>query len=236
MGEHSKIEWCRSTQNFWYGCHKVSPGCLNCYVYRDMPRYGRDPSVVTRSKTTFYDPLRWEDPHHIFTCSWSDFFIKEADPWRDEAWDIIRQTPQHIYQILTKRPQRILDNLPSDWPLANVGLGVTVENRRHGFPRIEILRNIPAEVRFLSAEPLLEDLGRVNLKGIDWVIVGGESGPKGRRMDTAWAHHLRDQCVKANLPFFFKQWGHYDENGNSVGKKKAGRLLDGREWNQMPRK
>jgi protein gp37 len=202
---------------------------------REMRRYGRDPWVVTRSKTTFYDPLRWKEPKLIFTCSWSDFFIEEADVWRPEAWDIIRRTSQHTYQILTKRPQRIFGHLPSDWPLANVWLGVTVENRHQGLPRVDILRNIPAAVRFISAEPLLEDLGKVDLEGIDWVIIGGESGARARRMQPAWARSLRDLCLAQNVPVFFKQWGHYDQDGNAVGKKKAGRLLDGREWNDMPR-
>ena len=234
MGECSKIEWCDATQNFWYGCRKVSPGCAGCYVYRDMPRFGRDPSKVVRSKTTFYDPLRWKDRHFIFTCSWSDFFIEEADAWRDEAWDVIRRTPQHVYQILTKRAGRIANHLPSEWPLPNVWLGVTVEDRRHGLPRIDILRDIKAEVRFISGEPLLEDLGQINLVGVDWVIIGGESGPKARRMEPDWARRLRDQAIQAGVPVFFKQWGEFDESGNRVGKKKAGRILDGREWDNMP--
>jgi len=203
-------------------------------MYREQRRYGRDPTVVVASKTTFNDPLKWKDGRRIFTCSWSDFFIEEADPWRARAWDIISQTPRHVYQILTKRPERIADHLPRDWPLPNVWLGVTVENRRHGLPRMDILRKIPARLRFFSAEPLLEDLGLLDLKGFDWAIIGGESGPKARRMHPDWARHIRDQCIAANVPVFFKQWGEFDPSGNRVGRKKAGRVLDGREWNDVP--
>jgi protein gp37 len=236
MAKDSKIEWCESTQNFWYGCKKISPGCAHCYAYRDMPRYGLDPSKVVRSKTTFYNPLKWNKGRLIFACSWSDFFIKEADAWRAEAWHVIRVTPHHIYQILTKRPERIASHLPFDWPLPNVWLGVSVEDRSYGIPRIDILREIPAVVRFISAEPLLEDLGPINLQGIDWVIIAGESGPKSRRMDPEWARNIRDQCIAKKIPVFFKQWGEFNEHGNRVGKKNAGRILDGREWNDMPLK
>jgi protein gp37 len=234
MGEKTKIQWCDSTWNPWRGCHKVSPGCDNCYMHRDQRRYGRDPSVVVRSKTTFYDPHKWKEGRLIFVCSWSDFFIEEADRWRNDAWGMIRLERQHIYEILTKRPERIVDNVPPDWPLPNVWLGVTVEDREHGLPRMDILREIPSVVRFISCEPFLEDLGEVNLKGIDWVIVGGESGPKARKMEADWVRNLRDQCVRAGVSFFFKQWGEFNQEGERVGKKKAGRVLDGREWNEMP--
>lgn len=234
MGQNSRIEWCGGTWNPWRGCHKVGPGCQNCYMYREQRRYGRDPTVVVRSKTTFSDPLKWKERKLIFTCSWSDFFIEESDGWRDEAWDIIRCTPHHVYQILTKRPHRIADHLPLDWPLANVWLGVTVENRRHGLPRMDMLRSIPAAVHFISAEPLLEDLGRLNLDGMEWVIVGGESGPSARRMNPAWARRIRDQCAKLGIPFFFKQWGEFNQYGIRIGKKKAGRVLDARQWDQIP--
>ena len=235
MAKETHIEWTTSTHNPWRGCHKISPGCANCYMFRMQRRYGRDPGVVVRSKTTFLDPLKWKDPRLIFTCSWSDFFIEDADPWRTEAWDVIRATPLHTYQILTKRPENISDRLPDDWPLPNVWLGVTVEDRINGLPRIDILRGIPTAVRFISAEPLLEDLGEVDLSGIDWAIIGGESGPKARRIKPEWARSLRDQCVEAGIPLFFKQWGEFDEFGKRVGKQKAGRILDDREWVEMPR-
>jgi protein gp37 len=181
---------------------------------------------VVRGRTTFRLPVKWKDPKMIFTCSWSDFFIKEADQWRAEAWDVIRSTPHHTYQILTKRPERIVDHLPEDWPLPNVWLGVSVENPCF-YTRIAVLRDIPAPVRFLSLEPLLAAMPDLPLDGISWVIVGGESGPKCRPMNSAWVCEIRDRCQEANVPFFFKQWG---------GKRKdmTGRTLEGRLWDEMP--
>jgi protein gp37 len=271
LGNKSAIEWTDATWNPWHGCHKISPGCKFCYMYREKKQYGQDPNLVVRSKTKFYDPLKWKEPRLIFTCSWSDWFIEEADAWRDEAWDIIRRTPQHTYQILTKRIDRAVHPLTKTAAgripvpaLPNVWLGVSVEDRER-LSRIDLLRQTPAAVRFLSLEPLLEDLGPLDLRGIDWVIVGGESGPGARPMHPAWARSIRDQCVAAEVPFFFKQWGEWapptsdalrawwvalsrptrmgprsHEFGDGdgavrVGKKSAGRLLDGREWNEMPR-
>lgn len=226
MGRSSGIEWTEGTWNPWHGCVKVSPGCAHCYMYREKRRYGQEPSTVTRSKTTFDAPLKWHEPRLVFTCSWSDFFIKEADPWRAEAWDIIRATPQHTYQVLTKRPERVAAHLPKGWPLENVWLGVSVENPRF-FWRIALLRQIPSHLRFLSLEPLLAPMPSIPLEGISWVIVGGESGPKCRPIRVEWVREIRDQCVKAGVPFFFKQWG-------GPRKDVAGRMLDGRLWNEMP--
>jgi protein gp37 len=226
MGESSAIEWTEATWNPWHGCHKVSPGCAHCYMYREKKRYGQEPSVVARSKTTFDAPLKWNEPRMIFTCSWSDFFIEEADPWRPEAWDIIRATPHHTYQVLTKRPERIDAHVPEDWPFENVWLGVSVENPRF-YWRIERLRQIPARLRFLSLEPLLAPMPSVPLDGISWVIVGGESGPQCRSMKADWVREIRDQCVSAGLTFFFKQWG-------GPRKDVTGRVLDGRVWSGMP--
>jgi protein gp37 len=169
--------------------------------------FGQDPAKVIRSsRQTFTAPLKWKTPFKVFTCSWSDFFHPTAAPWRDEAWDIIRQTP-HAYQILTKRALRIAEALPNDWGQGyeNVWLGVTVENRRHGLPRMDILRDVPATIRFLSIEPLLEDLGKIDLSGIDWVIVGGEIGPSARPMNPEWAMAVREQCRASGVPFFLKQ-------------------------------
>ncbi len=251
MSEKTGIEWTGATWNPWHGCHKISPGCKNCYMFREKKQYGQNPDVVVRSKTKFTDPLKWKEPRLIFTCSWSDWFIEEADAWRDEAWDIIRRTPQHTYQILTKRTDRMLSHIPLV-RLPNVWFGVSIESRAY-LHRMEALKVLNASVRFLSLEPLLEDLGALDLRGIDWVIVGGESGGSGVRfMQANWARSIRDQCEAAEVPFFFKQWGEYlpdsqnhgmTEEGRSlaqgwqgirVGKKAAGRLLDGREWNQMP--
>lgn len=248
MSERSAIEWTDSTWNPWYGCTKVSPGCAHCYMFREQTMYGRNPEIVTRSKTKFNDPLRWKEGRRVFTCSWSDWFHEAADPWRDEAWEIIRRTPQHTYQILTKRPERIREHLPADWGegYRNVWLGTSVENQRHAF-RAGVLAGIPARVRFVSAEPLL---GPVDLTGlyrsevpdwhgareiiplhwIDWVIVGGESGPKARAMDETWARSLRDQCFGASVAFFLKQLG-------GVRDKRGGEsaILDGERHTEFPR-
>jgi len=168
MGQTSAIEWTEATWNPWHGCLKVSPGCAHCYMYRDKRRYGQDPTLVVRSKTAFDSPRRWKDAKMIFTCSWSDFFVEHADQWRAAAWDVIRQTPQHTYQILTKRPERIRDHLPEGWPFRNVWLGVSVENPRF-YHRIESLKVIPASIRFLSLEPLLASMPSVPLEGFSWV-------------------------------------------------------------------
>jgi protein gp37 len=228
MGERSAIEWTEATWNPWHGCLKISPGCAHCYMYRDKRRYGQEPTVIARSKTAFAAPSRWKEAKMIFTCSWSDFFIAEADEWRAEAWEIIRATPQHTYQILTKRPERICDHLPSGWPFQNVWLGVSVENPRF-YRRIETLRQIPAHVRFLSLEPLLSSMPYLPLDGISWVVVGGESGPKCRPMRPEWVREIQQQCRKVGAAFFFKQWG-------GPRKDVTGRTLDGKTWNAMPRK
>src|ERR1700730_8023129 len=169
MAETSAIEWTQATWNPWHGCHKVSPGCAHCYMYRDKRRYGQDPSTVVRSKTSFDAPQKWDEAKVIFTCSWSDFFVAEADEWRTEAWEVIRQTPRHTYQILTKRPERIPGHLPSGWPFPNVWLGTSVENPRF-YWRIEALKGVAASVRFLSLEPLLSSMPSLPLNGISWVV------------------------------------------------------------------
>lgn len=221
MGK-TNIAWTNYSHNFWYGCKKVSQGCRSCYAEREMKRFGKDFNSITRAKG-FDKPLKWKGPAMVFTCSWSDFFIEEADPWRDEAWEIIRQTPYLIYQILTKRAENIPDRLPGDWGggYDNVWLGVSIESQEH-ILRAFMLNKIPAKVRFISAEPLL---GEIYLKphltqwvpvkddpkythvvrGIDWVIVGGESGPNFRSMDLKWAVSLAEQCHKTLAGFFMKQ-------------------------------
>jgi protein gp37 len=204
MGRNTRIGWADDTWNPWQGCLKISPGCKYCYMYSDKTRYGQDPAVVVRSKTTFSDPQRWKAPQRIFTCSWSDFFIEQADAWRPEAWEIIRRTPQHTYLVLTKRPERMADHLPQGWPWPHVWLGVSVETRDYR-GRADVLRLIPAAKRFLCCEPLLEDLGRLDLHGIHWVIVGGESGTHHRPMEIAWAASIRDQCLAAGVQLYVKQ-------------------------------
>lgn len=211
MGQNTNIEWCDSSWNPWHGCHKVSPGCKFCYMFREKKQYGQEGNVVVRSKTKFRDPLKWTGPRRVFTCSWSDWFIEEADPWRDDAYAIIRATPQHTYQILTKRIERAAGRLP-DPPLRNLWLGVSVEDRLRKH-RIEALRDIPAALRFLSLEPLLEDLGTLDLRGIGWVIVGGESGPEARGCHMAWIEYIVDQCASEGIPCFVKQLGANPRDG-----------------------
>ena len=225
MGKDSKISWTDHTWNPWQGCKKVSAGCQNCYMFRDKKRYGQDPDTVIRSKpATFNKPMAWKDPAMVFVCSWSDFFIEEADAWRDDAWEIIRNSQHLTFQILTKRPERIKECLPDDWGdgYPNVWMGVTAENQEMADLRIPVLMNVPAETRFISCEPLI---GKVNLwkntsgevgapawdgnhtfiEGIDWVIAGGESGPDARIMLTSWAEAIRFQCKISHVPFFMKQ-------------------------------
>ena len=169
MGDKTAISWTEKTWNPWQGCTKVSPGCAHCYMFRDKRKYGQNPEVVVRSKDpTFYAPLKWKEPALVFTCSWSDFFHADADNWREEAWEIIRKTPHLTYQILTKRPERILEHLPSDWGAfgyPNVWLGTSVENQRWAKVRIPLLLQVPAVIRFLSCEPLLGPLDLVAAVG-----------------------------------------------------------------------
>ncbi len=159
MSETTGIAWTQSTWNPWMGCTRVSPGCANCYMFRDQIRYGNNPEVVRRSKTKFNDPLKWKEPKLIFTCSWSDWFHPAADAWRDDAWEIIQNTPNHTYQILTKRPELMASRLPGDWGSGypNVWLGVSIESQRYDY-RAALLCQFPARVRFISAEPLLDRL------------------------------------------------------------------------------
>jgi protein gp37 len=235
MAQTTSIAWTDRTWNPWRGCQKISPGCANCYMFAAQRRFGRDPGTVTRTKT-WRDPFRWQaeaeetdQRFRVFTCSWSDWFHESADSWRGEAWDVVRQTPRLIYQILTKRPAGIDPRLPLDWGKGyeNVWLGVSVENRRHGLPRIDRLREVPAALRFLSIEPLLEDLGEIDLSGIGWVIVGGESGAGWRPMEHDWALSIRDQCLEHNVPFFFKQ--------SSAPRPESGILLAGKVHREFPR-
>lgn len=233
MSATTAIEWTNATWNPWRGCTKVSPGCDHCYMFREQHRYGNDPSVVVRSKSTFDAPRRWAAGRRIFTCSWSDWFHPAADAWRAEAWEIIRATPQHTYQILTKRPNRIARHLPDDWGAGypNVWLGVSVEHQDRIF-RLERLATIPAVVRFVSAEPLLGPVDLALWRGgriVDWVIAGGESGPTHRPMELDWARSLRDQCVEHRIPFLLKQLGGWP---NKRGGDQA--LLDGLRWVEFP--
>jgi len=203
MGNKTSIEWTDKTWNPWQGCRKVSTGCKNCYMYSDKKRYGQDPAKIVRSKTVFKAPNKWKESALVFVCSWSDFFIEDADEWRNEAWEIIRNSPHLTFQILTKRPENIKDRLPLDWPLDNVWLGVTAENQEMADKRIPILLSIPANVHFVSIEPMI---GPVSLKAyheIDWVICGGESGPGWRPMEEKWATDLMTETERSSSTYFF---------------------------------
>jgi protein gp37 len=172
----------------------------------------------------------------VFTCSWSDWFIEAADAWRDDAWDVIRTRPALNFQILTKRPENIIDRLPADWGEGwpNVWLGVSAEDQKHADLRIPVLRDVPAAVRFASLEPLLGPVVIPDRSDLDWVIVGGESGPGSRPMKLDWAREIRDQCDAEDIAFFFKQWGAHDEVGSKVGKRKSGCELEGIERKDFP--
>lgn len=231
MADNTKIEWTDHTWNPWHGCIKISPGCKLCYMYTEKKMYGQDPTKVVRSKTKFHDPLKWKESAMVFTCSWSDFFIEQADEWRPEAWEIIRQTPHLKYQILTKRPERIASHLPADWGKGypNVWLGVSAENQQYADERIPKLLAVPATIRFVSAEPLLGPLDLLNYlcfecrdpkensgwherPMLDWVIVGGESGRGARPMQIRWAEQIADQCKSSGTAFFMKQFGSKPES------------------------
>jgi len=185
MGKETKISWTNSTYNPWRGCIKISAGCKNCYMFPNQEHYGFNPHEIVRTgKPVFTSPLRWLEPAKVFVCSWSDFFIEQADPWRAEVWEIIKRTPHLTYQILTKRPERILEHLPSDWGEGwpNVWMGVTIEDTAN-MGRAAILADIPAKLRFISYEPALEyvDFAPIFKTGkFQWLVSGGETGKEAR--------------------------------------------------------
>ncbi|MEA3292452.1 MAG: phage Gp37/Gp68 family protein [Pseudomonadota bacterium] len=215
MGATSKIEWTEKTWNPTTGCTKVSPGCKHCYAETMAIRL--QAMQVTGYKNGFalsvlparlQEPLRRKKPTMYFVNSMSDLFHEDIrDGFLDQVFGVIRQTPRHTYQILTKRSDRMAGYFSSRSVPGNVWLGVSVEDRKYGLPRIDHLRNIGAKIRFLSIEPLLESLGEIDLAGIHWVIVGGESGPKARPMKKDWVVSIKNQCEEVDSAFFFKQWG-----------------------------
>jgi protein gp37 len=221
----TSIEWTDKSHNFWHGCTKISSGCKFCYMFRDKDKYKQDGSEIRRlSDQTFYSPLSIHEPKRVFINSYSDFFIEEADSWRADAWEVIRDTPHLTWQILTKRPERILECLPDDWGnegYPNVWLGVSIEEQMY-FHRAETLAKIPAAVRFISAEPLLEELDMLVIKNgkriIDdfhWVVVGGESGNeygphRYRPSEISWYERIvQDLKSQTNVAVFMKQLGSH---------------------------
>jgi len=235
MGQKSAIEWTGSTWNPVTGCVKISPGCMHCYAERmakrlqamGQPNYAHGFKLALHEHTLEL-PLGWKKPQTIFVNSMSDLFLKEVPKsFIAKVFDVMRKAHWHTFQVLTKRAERLLD-LSRELPWeANIWMGVTVENKDYT-QRIEFLRKSSAHIKFLSIEPLLGPLPQLNLEGVDWVIVGGESGPGARPMEPSWVLDIRDQCHDSRVPFFFKQWG-------GPRKKKAGRLLEGRTWDEMPR-
>jgi len=234
MADNSKIEWTEATWNPVTGCHKVSPGCAHCYAetfaerWRGVPGHPYEQGFDLKLWPTRLDvPLRWRRPRMIFVNSMSDLFHEDVpDEFITDVFDVMRRANWHTFQILTKRHERLADLGPRiDWP-SNVWMGVSIENRRF-VHRADGLRMVPAAVRFISAEPLLGPLEGLDLSGIDWLIAGGESGPKHRPMRPEWAIELRDRCSDEGLAFFFKQWG-----GRT--SKAGGRQLEGHTWSQLP--
>ncbi len=235
----SKIEWTDATWNPVRGCSKISPGCKHCYAERFAERFrgvrghpfehGFDLRLVPKK---LVEPLRWSQPRMIFVNSMSDLFHEEVPlQYISKVATTMQLANWHTYQVLTKRSERLAELLCGPlWKAAteaHIWWGVSVEDRKYGLPRIADLQRAPAVVRFLSVEPLLEDIGKLPLEGISWVIVGGESGPGARPMREDWVLSIHEQCEEANIPFFFKQWG-------GVHKKAAGRTLRGRTYDDFP--
>lgn len=244
MSTVSRIEWTEQTWNPTTGCTKISPGCKHCYA-ETMARRLKAMGVKGYERgfklnilpERLAEPLGRQKPTTYFVNSMSDLFHNDIPfEFLDQVFDVIRRTPQHTYQILTKRAARMRKYFVPGERIApgNVWLGTSVENRKYGLPRIDELREIEANIRFLSVEPLLENLGRIDLTGIHWVIVGGESGPKARPMKPEWVAEIKDQCEEAGVAFFFKQWGGWGADGKKRHKKENGRVFAGKTWDQMP--
>ncbi len=240
MADKSSIEWTDATWNPVTGCTQVSPGCKNCYALRFAERWRGVPGHPYQQgfdlkvwPERLRLPLHWKQPRTIFVNSMSDLFHEGVpEDYIQKVFAIMVQADRHRFQILTKRHHR-LEALAPRLPWApHIWMGVSVETQRWT-ARVSALRNTAAAVKFLSCEPLLGDL-HLDLTGMDWVIVGGESGPGARPMQERWALHIRDQCKAAGVPFFFKQWGEYDAIGARKGKKAAGRILANRTWDEMP--
>jgi protein gp37 len=241
MAANSTIEWTDATWNPVRGCTKISPGCKHCYAatfaerFRGVPGHpyeqGFDLRIVAEKLA---EPLRWAAPKTIFVNSMSDLFQDGVpDTYVEQVVRVMRMANWHTYQVLTKRANRMREMLTGPLAFAaqdqHIWWGVSVEDKKFGLPRLAALKDTPAAMRFLSIEPLLEDLGEIELTGINWAIVGGESGAGARPMDKEWVINVRKQCKAAGVPFFFKQWG-------GVRKSRAGRVLDGRTYDEMPKR
>ncbi len=241
MSTQTSIEWTDITWNPLRGCEKISPGCKHCYAstfaerFRGVPGHpyeqGFDLRLVPEK---VLEPFYWSRSQMVFVNSMSDLFQESVpDDFVVKVARVMQVANWHTYQILTKRHNRLKELLQSEIAFAahcpNIWWGVSVEDRKYGLPRIKTLRETPARIKFLSIEPLLEDLGNINLQAIDWVIVGGESGPGARKMELRWVQSLLQQCAAANVPFFFKQWG-------GPRKKNTGRILNGKTYDEYPQR
>lgn len=255
MSTNSGIEWTDHTWNPVRGCTRVSEGCRNCYAEHFAARFSgpglpyegivaRTPSgprwtgQVRLVAAKLTEPLHWRKPSLVFVNSMSDLFHERLPTATiDQVFNIMEQASRHSFQVLTKRSGLMRDYVNTRYAGTtappHIWLGTSVEDRA-ALPRLDQLRQTHAAVRFISAEPLLESLAPLDLTGIHWVIVGGESERGARKMDPTWAREIRDACVSASVPFFFKQWGEYDMSGTRVGKERAGRILDGRVWDEKP--
>ena len=242
MATESKIEWTEMTWNPTAGCTKISSGCKNCYAekmacrLKAMGTSGYENGFeLTLLPNRLEEPLKRKKPTVYFVNSMSDLFHEDIPfSFIDSIFETIQKANWHTFQILTKRAERMAQYFEQKCPPSNAWLGVTVENKKHGLPRIDHLRTIDAKIRFLSMEPLLEDLGILDLQSIHWVIVGGESGPHARPMRTDWVESIQDQCEKQKVAFFFKQWGGWGADGKRRAKKNNGRELKGRIFDEMP--
>lgn len=242
MATQSIIEWTEQTWNPTTGCTKVSPGCKHCYAevmarrLKAMGALGYENEFrLTLHENRLEQPLLRKKPTTYFVNSMSDLFHEDIpDAFLDRVFTVITNTPQHTYQILTKRAERLTQYFGWRTCPQNVWLGVSVEDRKYGVPRIDYLRRVDARIRFLSIEPLLEDLGEIDLRGIHWVIVGGESGPKARPMREEWVANIQERAEEAGAAFFFKQWGGWGADGIKRHKKANGRIFRGRTWDNYP--
>lgn len=242
MSTQTSIEWTEQTWNPTVGCSKVSPGCAHCYAEAMAKRLQamrvkgyENGFALTLLSNRLEEPLKRTKPTIYFVNSMSDLFHEEIpDDYIRQVFDVIQRAPQHTFQVLTKRAKRMAEFFQGYEPPRNAWLGVTVEDRKFGLPRLDWLRQVPAHIRFVSVEPLLEELGALNLKGIHWVIVGGESGPKARPMQQKWVLNIKRQCDQQRSAFFFKQWGGWGVDGKKRAKKENGRLLQGRTWDAVP--